>query len=215
MLQGFFQFAQDKPTARYLLDMDATSPAGWDIKALCQQYGWDAGKLIFKADAVQRGVTNLRDRYNALDAHAVLSYREGYGLPLSEAMACGVVSAALDWCSGTEVTGEGRGVLVKPADYFMASTWGGAADKLPDVQHFVQQLNWLHDHPEERAAMGIRGMIWARAQSWDKAADAVMAAVEKAKAALQVPSSEFRVPSENGAQKPDGVQAVALVEAGA
>lgn len=108
MLKAFFEFCADKPDARYLLDMEAQSPAGWDIPALCDQFGWDKSRLIFRADAVRAGVTSLADRYNLLDAHMVISHREGYGLPLAEAMACGAVSLALDYCSGPEIVGGGR-----------------------------------------------------------------------------------------------------------
>jgi glycosyltransferase involved in cell wall biosynthesis len=179
MLEGFFRFAADKPDARYLLDMDAISPAGWDIRAMCDQFGWDAGKLIFRADAVRAGLTEMRDRYNMLDAHAVLSHREGFGLPLVEAMACGVVSIALDYCSGAEICGNGRGVLVKPLAYQSVSTWGNAYDRHPDLDDFVAKLEWLRDSPHERFALTMWGMEWARTLTWDSAADAVQRAIER------------------------------------
>lgn len=180
MLQGFFAFAQDKPDARYLLDMDKSSPVGWDIPALCQQFGWDAGKLIFREDAIRRGLTALVNRYNCADAHAVLSFREGYGMPLTEAMACGVVSIALDYCSGTEICNDGKGVLVRPvpgAD--LIGTWGGAVDKVPDVEDFTAHLETLYKRPSLRASIAERGMAWARSETWDKAADAVQGVYER------------------------------------
>lgn len=183
MMAAFFDFAKDKPEARYLMDMEPQSPAGWDLRALCQQNGWDAGRLIFRADAARAGLS-LNDRYNLLDVHAVVSFREGYGLPLVEAMACGVVSMALDWCSGTEVLGQGRGALVKTLEGFSPSTWGGALDKMPDVADMTRQLQFLYDHPAERAAIAERGMAWSRAQSWDAAADVVMDAIEQARAVV-------------------------------
>lgn len=215
MLRGFFEFAKDKPGARYLLDMDAQSPAGWDIPALCQQQGWDAGKLIFRADAQRAGLTHLRERYNVMDAHVVLAHREGFGLPLVEAMACGVVSMALDYCSGPEIVGEGRGVLVKALDYSVPGTWGGAEDKFPDMAHYVGELHRLHDNGAERAALGERGMTWARAQTWDAPTDAVARGIEHAYGrvlatpAPTVPLAALRTaPSVNG----HSAQEVELVE---
>lgn len=177
MLEGFFNFAQDKPDARYVLDMDATSPAGWDIPALCQQFGWDTSKLIFRADALRAGLTDLRDRYNLLDAHTVLSHREGYGLPLAEAMACGAVSIALDYCSGREICGDGRGVLVKPLAQTSVSTWGGARDCHPDAADFAAALERLYCDPAERARIAACGREASRAWTWDAAADAVYTAI--------------------------------------
>jgi glycosyltransferase involved in cell wall biosynthesis len=177
MLEGFFEFAKGR-NAYYLLDMDPASPVGWNIPVLCQQYGWDASKLIFRADAQRAGLTHLRDRYNVADAHAVISHREGWGFPLVEAMACGVVSMALDYCSGTEICGDGRGVLVKPIDHTEIGAWGGARDYFPDVRHFVAELTRLYENPLERQIIAAKGMAWARQQTWDAAADAVQAVLE-------------------------------------
>lgn len=221
-LKAFFDFALDKPTARILLDMDAQSPAGWDIPALCEQFGWDKSKIIYRADAMARGVTELRDRYNALDAHSVLAFREGFGLPILEAMACGVVSIAQDWCAGTEVLEDGRGVLIPPIDYFMPSTWGGALDKLPDLKVMTEKLTWLHDHPAERVAMAQRGMEWARRETWDKAVDVTQESIERivemrkksAVMTVQGPLNGIIKANEPLPQSPDGIaQQVALMEA--
>ncbi len=218
MMQGFFEFAKDKPTARYIMDMDKVSPAGWDLPALCQQFGWDASKILFREDFHRMGIFELRERYNLMDAHAVLSHREGWGLPLVEAQACGVVSMAMDYCSGTEICGNGKGVLVKPVDYTSVSTWGGALDYHPDVKHFTEQLQWLYKNPEERAAMAKRGQEWARSFTWDMAADSVQAAIEKVvakrKGVVQAAPAPVVLPSVPQA-RPDGMnmETVPLLEA--
>ena len=221
-IRAFMEFAQDKPDARYLLDMERTSPAGWDIPALCEQFGWDIRKLIFRDDMVRAGLLELRDRYNCMDAHAVISHREGYGLPVAEGMACGVASMALDYCSGPELVGDGRGVLVRTIDYSEPGTWGGAEDRFPDMKDFVSGIQWLHDRPAERAAMAERGMMWSRQQTWDQATDALQEAIERVVAkrkaippasvplhALQPPVGMMPVPT----PAPRSVDGVALVEA--
>lgn len=218
-LKAFYDFAVDKPTVRLLLDMDEVSPAGWDIPSLCKQFGWDISKLLFRSECVRRGVTELRERYNVLDAHSVLAFREGFGLPIIEAMGCGVVSMAQDWCAGTEVLTDGRGVLIPSIDYFMPSTWGGALDKLPDLKAMTDKLQWLYDNPAERKAMAERGMKWVRAQTWDMAADNVISVLEKAlarkKGFTSAPEVPIIKPVETTPQySPDGVaKAVELVEA--
>lgn len=173
MLRGFFEFAKDKPKAFYLLDMDEVSPAGWNIGHLCEQQGWDKSRLIFRADCQRLGVTELRDRYNLLDAHVVLAHREGYGLPLVEAMACGVVSIAMDYCSGREIVGDGKGLLIKTIDYTTISTWGGAMDYFPDIPDFVSQMNEIYHSPAKRQVIADKGKTWSRQQTWDLAADNV------------------------------------------
>lgn len=173
MLEGFYTFAKDKPNALYLMDMEKVSPAGWNIPHVCQQRGWDVSKLIFREDCQKKGIGSLRDRYNLLDAHVVLSHREGYGLPLVEAMACGVVSAAMDYCSGREIVGDGKGLLIKPIEYTNVSTWGGADDYFPDVGDFVAKLNEIYHNPPVRQMIAQKGMAWSRQQSWDLATDNV------------------------------------------
>lgn len=221
MIKAFFDFAKDKPSARYVLDMDEMSLAGWDIPALCSQYGWDKSKLIFRSDCIRAGVTELRDRYNVLSAHMVLAHREGFGLPLAEAQACGVVSIALDYCSGTEVCGSGNGVLIKPLDLHIPGTWGGAEDWYPDMADLATKLQWLYDNALEREAMAMRGMREARAHTWDKAVDNTVEIIEKALKRKQNNSVTPVTPNnaiiniiEPLPQSPDGVvQNVALVEA--
>lgn len=166
MLEGFFHFHAHHPDSIYLMDMLPEALGGWDIPALCVTRGWDVSLLRFHADVMR---LSLMERYNLADAHAVLAYREGWGLPLVEAMACGVVSMALDWCSGTEICGDGKGVLVKSLDYQTVSNWGNALDYHPDVHDFAEKLAWLADHPDERHRIAERGQAWAQSFKWDSA----------------------------------------------
>lgn len=199
MLQGFFQFAKDKPTARYVLDMERTSPAGWDIRKVCHQWKWDFSKLIFRDDLIRRGVNTLPMRFQLADAHAVLAFREGYGIPLVEAMACGAVSIAQDYCSGTEIVSGGKGMLIRSVEGAdTIGTWGGAVDKVPDVLDFTDALEFLYDFPGERRAMADRGMAWARAQTWDAATDAVSSVFDAVLARRSLKPTE----SQNSPQKP-------------
>lgn len=219
VIRGFFQFASDKPDARLLLDMDRTSPAGWDIPGMiCEPNGYDVSKIIFRDDCIRAGVTDLRERYNVMDAHTVLAHREGFGIPLVEAQACGVVSIAMDYTSGTEICGGDKGVLVKPLPFDQISTWGGAVDKFPDINHFVEGLQMLYDQPERRKLIAVAGMAWSRSHTWDGAADVVMQTIERVLTgqsrgnAVQLPLNV--APTAIANPSPDGVvQTVELVEA--
>lgn len=222
MLKAFMEFAQDKPNARYLMDMDEQSPAGWDIPALCIQNNWDVSKIIFRSECNRKGITELRERYNMLDVHMVISHREGFGLPLPESQACGVVAMALDYTSGTEICGNGYGVLVKPLDFSVPGTWGGAEDYFPDMKDFVAKLQWLHDNPSERAAIAARGMAEARSHTWDQAVDVVQANIEKvlerrkkltAQAPVAFPQAPQTAIMNSSEPLPQSVDGLALVEA--
>ena len=180
VIHGFYKFAVDKPSARLLLDMERVSPAGWDIPGMiCEPNGYDLSKIIFRDDCIRAGVTDLCDRYNVMDAHTVLAHREGFGLPLTESQACGIVSIAMAYCSGDEICGDGKGVLVKPLPFETTSTWGGAIDKFPDIDDFVSGLQMLYDSPEQKKIIAQKGMEWSRNHTWDNSTDVVMSVIEK------------------------------------
>lgn len=186
MVEAFYEFARDKPNARLLLDMDKTSPAGWDLPKLMQQMGWtdeEQKRVRYKEDLFKASAElfhPLRNRYGLLDVHMVISHREGYGLPLHEAMACKVPSMALDWCSGPEICGDGRGVVVKRIDYMEHGAWGGARDAFPDMADYVAKLTALYDNPGQRAAIAEAGYQWAIKQSWDQTTDQVETVMQRA-----------------------------------
>lgn len=170
MLQGFFRFAESNPDSIFIMSMLPQTLNGWDIPALCDSFGWDISKLRFHIDVQD---LTMAERYNLADAHTVLSHREGWSLPLVEAMACGVVSLAMDWCSGTEICGDGKGILVKPLDYFTVSNWGNALDYHPDVIDFAEKLAWVKDNPVERQKIIETGHKWAQTLTWDNATEAL------------------------------------------
>ncbi len=219
VVQGFYRFAVDKPDARLILDMERASPAGWEIPGMiCEPNGYDVSKIIFRDECIRAGVTDLRERYNVMDAHTVLAHREGYGIPLVESQACGVATLAMDYTSGTEICGDDKGVLVKPLPFEQIGTWGGAIDKFPDIEDFVRGLQMLYDSLERRKLIADKGMAWSRTHTWDGAADVVQQTVERVMSRQQtpivVPSVQTTLTTAIANPSPDGmVQPVELVEA--
>lgn len=181
---AFKEFAMDKPEAKLLLDMDKISPAGWklsrmnptDARGLMQEIGLRDDQVIFGPD-LKAALPELRQRYWLMDTHGVISYREGFGLPIVEGMACGVATFALDWCSGTEIVDEGRGLLIARAPELRYGTWGNAMDADPVTGDLVKKLNWFYKNKKARSAMAEKGREWAAARTWDKATDAVEATI--------------------------------------
>ena len=186
MVEAFHEFARDKPNAQLFLDMDKAGPAGWDLPNLLKQMGWTDEEQkrvkyredVFKAD--MEAFAPLRNRYALMDAHMVIAHREGFGLPLLESMACRVPTLALDWCSGTEIVGEGRGVLINRIAYMEHGTWGGARDAFPDVDALARGLHALYATPAYAAGVAERGYQWAIQQTWDVATDQTEAVIQAA-----------------------------------
>lgn len=172
-LDGFAKFAIDKPNALLLMDMDKANPAGWNIPALAKTKGIPENRILFKEDLMRKGLVELRDRFVILDAHSVLSHREGFGLPLVESQACMIPTIAMDWCSGTEICENGQGYLVRRMPQPRNSTWGNALDYDPDVEHFVQILDTIYRNPIEALAVAKKGYDWSTSRTWDAATDNV------------------------------------------
>ena len=211
MIAAFHEFAKDKPEAKLMLDMDSVSPAGWDIPSLLTQMGWtdeEKKRVKYRQDLfVKDGKQNeemlpLRNRYCLLDTHMVISHREGFGLPLMESMACGIPTMALDWCSGTEIVGEGRGYVVKKIEYMENGTWGGAKDAFPDMTNLVEGLNYFYQNKESASAIAKKGLEWAAKNTWDVSADQVEAVIQTAlsRSRTEKPKhdSNFVVPTPGG-----------------
>lgn len=98
---------------------------------------------------------------------------EGFGLPLVEAMACGLPVVALD-AQGQHDVVAAAGDRVLPV---RAATWVPYDDgsyrvgrrAVPDVRAAAAALRWVADHPREAAHVGARASAWALARRnvWD------------------------------------------------
>ena len=166
MMEVFNDFARGKD-ALYILDMDKRMALGWDLPDVITQQGWDASKFRFRSDGFAH--LNMTDRYNLLDAHALLSRREGIGLPMMEAQACGVISIGVDYCAGAEINGEGRGFVIPVHDMTTISNWGGAREVYFKAAEFRAVLEFLYDKTElaEHSRIRNTGRDWAVSQTWE------------------------------------------------
>jgi glycosyltransferase involved in cell wall biosynthesis len=135
--------------------------------------GWRAGAIFalieelgLEQDVITPGYVtgeNLPMWYNPAEMFVYPSVYEGFGLPLLEAMACGVPVIASDTTSLPEAVGPG-GLLLPPAD---VDAWAGA-------------LSDLLDDPTARAAQSERGLKWAAGFTWENTARQTVAAYRKA-----------------------------------
>lgn len=118
-----------------------------------------AGKVHF-LDAVDN--SELAALYSAAALFVLVSFYEGFGLPLLEAMACGAPVIASQTTATGEVTGDG-GLQVNPAN---SDEIAAAIDKLLTDQNL-------------RAAQMERGFAWQQQFSWQRTAKQTLAVYEK------------------------------------
>lgn len=80
--------------------------------------------------------------YNSFDIHILPSCREGFGLPILEAMACGVPSIVTNYSSMPELVEDGRGFLADIIGYDEEPFWD-APSALVDIKSIIDHLNAL------------------------------------------------------------------------
>lgn len=116
--------------------------------------------------------------YRACDC-LVHPYRgEGFGLPVAEAMACGLpviitnYGACLDFChSGNALLVNAKVVPATEKRAGNFETVGYPYWAEPDVEHLAHLMRWVYENPAEARAMGMRAAadIW-RKFTWGEAA---------------------------------------------
>lgn len=188
MIEAFLDFSLDKKNTYYIIDADKAGYGGWDLPQLIgciiRDRGWNpevAKRILFKQDMIEKGLTDLNHRYNILDLHQMISFREGFGLPHIEAMAAGIPTSALDWCSGTEICANNKGYLIPKGARGTYGTWGNARDFSPDYQSLVDTYNRAYHNPSERAMIAQNGFSWVTTEcTWENATNQLEAVLNRA-----------------------------------
>jgi len=103
LIEGFALFAMDKEDAALYLKTEAVSEHGYDLPNLIQDHGV-GGKVIIGEHRMGGGFSEreIVEILNGFDVYAQTAGAEGFGMPILEAMACGVPVIAPDYsaCSG-------------------------------------------------------------------------------------------------------------------
>lgn len=125
--------------------------------------GWKAGPLLAAVErSPARGLVrllgpvseaNLPALYSGATAFLFPSLYEGFGLPVVEAMACGIPVVASRTAGVTEAVGE-AGLLAPPGD----------------ARAFAQAVATVLTVPEVQSRLRARGLAWARRFDWDDTA---------------------------------------------
>jgi glycosyltransferase involved in cell wall biosynthesis len=113
--------------------------------------------------------------YRSADCFVLPTRGEGFGMPVLEAMACGVPTIATDWSGPSDFLHEGIGYPLQtrplvPAEarcpYYTGFSW---AD--PDPEHLRHLMRHVYEHPDEARARGLAAATEVQAKhTWEHAA---------------------------------------------
>jgi len=170
LLKAFAAFSADKPDALLYLH---TSPmdSGWDLPELIKEHGLTERTLLPQGVTALTGVSEkeMAQVFSAFDVCVLPSAGEGFGLPVLEAMACGVPVVATD-CSALSELVRDRGELIRVRERLLVGQFR-VEQALPDTDHLVELMERLYLDPELRQEYGQRGRAFAETMTWDRCAD--------------------------------------------
>jgi glycosyltransferase involved in cell wall biosynthesis len=106
---------KDGKKVKFILVTREHSPVGHKLRDMAINY--DLNKELV--------IVELRNLYVASDVYLSASKAEGLGIPILEAMACGLPVVGCDTGAITELLDEGRGFVI-PYDYSFMDVWGNS-----------------------------------------------------------------------------------------
>ncbi len=116
-IKAFALFCRDKPDAILLMHTDPTDmAASYDLRELITRFKLN-NRIIFTGATFFNPFTNEKmvDVYNLMDVFFLSTSGEGFGIPIIEAMSCGVPQVATDYTTSKELimTGLKSGEVAK------------------------------------------------------------------------------------------------------
>ena len=176
-------FTKEQKAARknaiYWLVTRPTSPVGWKLEDLAQDYG-----VLDRLQIWERGISfkQLWSLYAGADVFLLTSKAEGLAMPVLEAMSCRLPVIGTDCTAIAEHIADDRGLGITP-DYVMIDPWGnsnryfaGRADGVYKLQLYFTGMQDL-----DRVQMVNKAQEYANRLDWKTAGDVVINAIEKAK----------------------------------
>jgi glycosyltransferase involved in cell wall biosynthesis len=158
---------------------------GWNLPIITNAYGV-YNEVVFhpKMDAHNAAIPvasesdpTLVDMYNAADLFVLPSQVEGFGLPIAEAMACGVPVVVTRYGAGWEVASP-AGVGVRPYDWEIHKS--GTKYANIDPKALAKEILALKRNPKERARRAELGLERVKAFTWDRFKELLLDGVVRA-----------------------------------
>lgn len=208
-MQIFSGFHKEIPNSKYILVTRENAFVGWRLRDLAQGLGFNK---VF--DVYERGISQpeLWNLYAIADTFLLTSKAEGLGMPLLEALACGIPCLATNCTGMAELLGDGRGLLIDHEhqdhpELTYIDPFGNGHRYFADLNDGTNKLLSLVGDNSE---MKKKARKYAKSRSWNKTINQVEQAIlsvrrtdeqeaqvtfnpiEETKSIKQEPESEYR-----------------------
>lgn len=122
--------------------------------------------------------------FRSADCFVLASHGEGWGLPILEAMACGLPAIATDWSGPRDFMNETNAYPVQVERIVPAAVknpvYSGFGWAEPSHEHLRQLMRYVFEHPDEARAKGCIAAHDAHINwTWDRAARLIGARLEE------------------------------------
>ena len=117
--------------------------------------------------------------YRSADCFVLPTRGEGWGMPILEAMACGLPTIATGWSAQTDFFNDKNGYVINVKQLIDAKAkcpyYDGFQWADPDEDHLVELMRYVYEHRDEAAQKGKYAAEEAKnLWTWDAAADKII-----------------------------------------
>jgi len=138
---------------------------GFDLNSMLKFFGLD--DITYVSDPyyfiTQLPYEKMPDIYGMFDVNLMCTSREGFGMPILEAQACGVPSIVTDFASASELTHPDLRVKVQAKIMTPIISWTA----VPDAWEAAQKIEMLWKSPEKMEYYKKWSLENAQKYDWD------------------------------------------------
>lgn len=178
LMQAFNQeFSFDEPVELFVKINTVYCPPGWDLNKEIEklELRQGGGKLSINTETIP--FDKLNELYRIGDVFVCSTMGEAFGLPMLEAMACGLpVITTRDGGGQSDFVRENVDGLMIESE-LIEVTWDvlyeGISWRKPSIEDLRKKMRYAYEHQDEMKKMGINALEQSNNYSWEKSAELI------------------------------------------